>query len=190
MNAVEKLPDFEGWHLIGQFPDDDSDGVGSWLLLNDGEALLLEVPEGLTVGAVESALESTETTLRYFTASHEHWDHLDTDVWNSLVKAFPDAEFLHPKTVRGDHLLYVGDEPLWLIKSPKHSPCDFVTVWRGVAMTGDIELGMLASVNKEVPLRTKKKSMDLLRVSGSNGLPCSFHRQRPLERRKDSNQLA
>ena len=38
-----------------------------------------------------------------------------------------------------------------------------VTVFRGVAMTGDIELGMLASVNDEVPEGTRKRSMRRLR---------------------------
>ena len=47
LNAPVKLPDFEGWHLIGAFPDNEPDDVGSWLLVNNGQALLLEVPEGL-----------------------------------------------------------------------------------------------------------------------------------------------
>ena len=50
--------------------------------------------------------------------------------------------------------LHLGGEPLWLVKAPKHSRTDVVTVFRGVAMTGDIELGMLRSVNREVPMRT------------------------------------
>ena len=45
----------------------------------------------------------------------------------------------------------------------KHSPDDVVTVFRGVAMTGDIELGTLDSVNHEVRRKTKAASMDYLR---------------------------
>ncbi len=106
--------------------------------------------------------ELAQPRLRYATASHEHWDHLDTDVWSELAKAFPQTKFLHPSSLRGERLLHLADEPLWLVKAPKHSPTDVVTVFRGVAMTGDIELGMLKSVNDEVPERVKKRSMKRL----------------------------
>jgi hypothetical protein len=162
MNPPGELPHFEGWHLIGAFPDNEVDDVGSWLLVNDGEALLLEAPPGLSVRDVKAALKHTGTALHYVTASHDHEDHLDAEVWEALRKAFPKVEFIHPSTVSGDRLLHVGGEPLWLLKSPKHSASDVVTVFRGVAMTGDIELGMLASVNNEVPRRTKMASMDRL----------------------------
>lgn len=148
-----------GWYLIGSY---DSD-VGSWLLHQDGEAMLLEIPEGLMVEDVRDALDRLGLTLCYVTASHDHLDHIDEDVWKLLTSAFPDAQFVHPSSVPEDRRLSIGGEPLWLVKAPKHSKTDVVTVFRGVAMTGDIELGMLASVNNEVPLRTKKKSMDWLR---------------------------
>jgi len=159
VNANVNLPHWEGWRLIGSYESD----VGSWLLHHHGEALLLEVPEGLIVQDVKDALNRLGTTLLYVTASHDHWDHIDQDVWRVLARDFPAAKFIHPSSVRGDRLLSIGGEPCWLVKAPKHSPTDVVTVFRGVAMTGDIELGMLASVNDEVPLRTKKKSMDWLR---------------------------
>jgi hypothetical protein len=146
---------FPGWHLVGRFESD----VGSWLLLHGGEALLLEVPEGLTVGDVRQALAVTGTTLRFATASHEHWDHLDADVWGELIEAFPAAKFIHPSSVRGDRRLHVGGEVVWLVKAPKHSLADVVTIFRGVAMTGDVELGMLESVTDEVPEATRRKSM-------------------------------
>jgi hypothetical protein len=56
-------------------------------------------------------------------------------------------------------LLHIGSSPMWLVKAPKHSLTDVVTVFRGVAMTGDIELGMLESVNDEVPAATRRRSM-------------------------------
>jgi len=162
INTAVKLPHFEGWHLVGAFPDNEPDDVGSWLLVDNGEALLLEIPEGLAVQDVTDALDQLEATLQYVTASHDHEDHLDLKAWDALVASFPHAKFLHPSGVKGDLELGIGDEPVWLIKGPKHSLTDVVTVFRGVAMTGDIELGTLATVNDEVPLRTKKASMDWL----------------------------
>jgi hydroxyacylglutathione hydrolase len=123
---------------------------------------LLEVPYGLHPDPVRSALAHVGAELRYVTASHDHEDHLDPDAWAALSAAFPDAEFVHPAEVEGDHLLSVGGEPLWLVKGPKHSRTDVVTVFRGVAMTGDIELGTVKSVNKEVPIRVKRQSLKWL----------------------------
>jgi hypothetical protein len=153
------LPHWEGWHLVGSY---DSD-VGSWLLHHAGEAMLLEVPEGLIVQDVQDALNHLGATLRYVTASHDHWDHIDQDIWTALPRDFPAAKLIHPSSVRGDRLLSIGGESCWLIKAPKHSPTDVVTVFRGVAMTGDIELGTLESVTDEVPTRTRKRSMNRLR---------------------------
>jgi hypothetical protein len=158
-----ELPHFDGWDLIGAFPDGEPDDVGSWLLVHGGEAVLLEVPPGLTVRAVRSALKQAEAVLRFATASHSHEDHLDPGAWARLTAAFTAAEFLHPADLSGDRLLEVEGEPVWLVKAPKHSLDDVVTVFRGVAMTGDIELGMLESVNDEVPVRVKCASMRRLR---------------------------
>jgi hypothetical protein len=156
-----RLPgfDYPGWHLIGAYPDGDPGDTGSWLLHNGGEALLLEVPEGLTVSDVAGALDRTGFKLRYVAASHDHYDHIDPEVWDALAAAFPRAKFIHPTTVRGDRMLRIGGEPLWLVKGPKHSACDVVTVFRGVAMTGDIETGTLDSVTDEVPLAKRRRSM-------------------------------
>jgi hypothetical protein len=163
--------DFPGWHLIGAYPDGDIPGdTGSWLLHNEGEAALLEVPEGLTLKEVRDAVHRLGVTLRYVVASHDHIDHLDPDVWRVLAGRYPKARFLHPSSVRGDRVFYLGDEPVWIVKSPKHSLCDVVTVFRGVAMTGDIELGTLDSVNDEVPMVVRKRSMRrLLGFPGRSG---------------------
>jgi amidohydrolase len=45
--ATVNRPHFEGWHLLGAFPDDAPNDVGSWLLVNYGEALLLEIPRSV-----------------------------------------------------------------------------------------------------------------------------------------------
>lgn len=157
------IPDWPGWRLLGAFPDGAPDDVGSWLLHHDGVAALLEVPPGLTPAAVAAGLHAVGASLRFVAASHGHEDHLDADAWAALAAAFPLAEFVHPKTVHGDRLLHVGGEPLWLIGAPKHSRTDVVAAFRGVAMTGDVELGALRSVNREVPKRVKAASMAHLR---------------------------
>lgn len=158
------LPPIEGWHLLGAFPDHEPNDVGSWLLHHGGEAMLLEVPPGLVVADVSAGLGRVGAALRVVTASHLHEDHLDPDAWNALIDAYPDAEFICPSEVEGDRRVDVGGEPAWLIKAPKHSRADVVTVFRGVAMTGDIETGMLESVNKEVRRDVRAASMDYLRA--------------------------
>ncbi len=162
MDALRFLP---GWRLLGAFPNHEPNDIGSWILHNDGEAMLLEVPPGLTVDIVADALASLGAGLRYVTASHLHEDHLDVDGWNQLQEAFAGTHFMRPTETKigADILLNLGGEPLWLVKAPKHSPSDTITVFRGVAMTGDIELGTLDSVNDEVARVTKAASMDYLR---------------------------
>ena len=162
MDALKNLP---GWHLLGAYPDNNPNHVGSWILHNDGEALLLEVPPGLTVDDVAGGLAAVGAGLRYVTASHLHEDHLDIDCWNNLQEAFHGTHFMRPTAaqVGSDISINLGGEPLWLVKAPKHSPSDTITVFRGVAMTGDIELGTLDSVNEEVSHATKAASMDYLR---------------------------
>ena len=90
---------------------------------------------------------------------------MDIDRWNDLQEAFHGTHFMRPTEAKvgADIMINLGGEPLWLIKAPKHSPSDTVTVFRGVAMMGDIELGTLESVNREVARSTKAGSMDYLR---------------------------
>jgi hypothetical protein len=125
--------------------------------------MLLEVPEGLTVKDVTEAVKRLGVTLRYVTASHDHYDHLERDMWGYLAEEYHGTKFIHPASVRGDRAIQIGSEVAWLVAAPKHSLADVVTVFRGVAMTGDIETGTLDSVTNEVPLRTRKKSMRWLR---------------------------
>lgn len=162
MNPYSSLP---GWHLMGQFPDHEPGDVGSWLLHHNGEAMLLEVPPGLTIRDVRDALKAIGSPrLKYGMASHHHEDHFDAKVWLRLIYAFPSTCFICPGELESrDHCLSIGGEPCWLIKAPKHSISDVVTVFRGVGMTGDIETRQLKSVNSEVPEETKRRSMDWLR---------------------------
>jgi glyoxylase-like metal-dependent hydrolase (beta-lactamase superfamily II) len=162
MDALRNLP---GWHLLGAFPEGEPDEVGSWILHNDGEALLLEVPPGLTRAEVKAGLEATRAGLRYVTASHLHEDHLDAEGWKELEEFYAGTHFIRPAEAKAgsETVIKVGGEPVWLIKAPKHSPSDTVVVFRGVAMTGDIELGTLESVNGEVSRATRAASMEYLR---------------------------
>jgi len=125
----------------------------------------LEVPPGLTVDDVAAGLASVGAGLRYVTASHLHEDHLDVDSWNKLQEAYIGTHFMRPTETKvgADILINLGGESVWLIKAPKHSPTDTVTIFRGVAMTGDIELGTLDSVNAEVSRATRAASMEYLR---------------------------
>lgn len=155
---------FPGWKLLGSFPDNELNDVGSWLLHNNGESLLLEIPPGLTVEKVKCGLKNINSKLCYVIASHDHEDHFDSNVWNELQKEFPKSRFMYPRMLCKDKALLLGGEPLWIIKAPKHSLTDVVIVFRGVAMTGDIELGQLESVNNEVYDSLKRKSMTHLRT--------------------------
>lgn len=154
-----------GWKLLGRYLSD----VGSWLLHHDGEAMLLELPEGLTVGEVRRGLrELGDPVLKYVTASHEHPDHLDPKLWQRLRGTPPfvdDAEFIRPRSLElwTDRLLDLGGEPLYLVRGPKHSKHDLVAVFRGCAMSGDVELGQLESVNDEVMESFRAESMDWYR---------------------------
>nr|WP_294529229.1 hypothetical protein [uncultured Rhodopila sp.] len=162
MDPYASLP---GWHLIGQFPDHEPGDVGSWLLHHNGEAMLLEVPPGLTVDDVRKAMKAIGSPrLKFGFASHHHFDHLDPMAWSDLIYAFPSTVFICPGELSsGDHCLPIGGEPCWLIKAPKHSISDTVTVFRGVGMTGDIELHQLKSINREVRKATRQASMDWLK---------------------------
>ena len=166
--GVDDLRHIPGWRLLGAFPDQDPDGVESWLLYNNGEALLLEIPPGLTVHDVAAGLASIGAGLRYVTASHSHEDHFDADAWKELQEAYRGTHFIEPSDAKEgtETLIRLGGEPVWLLKAPKHSPSDTVIIFRGVAMTGDLELGTIESVNREVPHATKAASMEYLRNFG------------------------
>lgn len=156
------LPTWPGWHLIGAFPHQQPDDVGAWLLHDGRDALLLEVPPGLGVWHVRRALRLLAVNLRYVTASHAHEDHLDQAVWEALRRNWPRAQFLDPRELHDDNAIALGEETAWIVRAPKHSLSDVVTIFRGVAMTGDIELEMEESVNAEVPPYTKRRSMTWL----------------------------
>jgi glyoxylase-like metal-dependent hydrolase (beta-lactamase superfamily II) len=148
---------FPGWWKIGEFES----GVGSWLLVNNGEAMLLEVPEGLKVEHIERALEQIGLPmLRAIGTSHSHEDHLDENTWR-LIKHrwWPIPYVVDPRDYQGPLIFDLGGEKLFVRYAPKHSYDDIIVIFRGVCFTGDIELGTLDSVNREVNLPTKRKTM-------------------------------
>jgi hypothetical protein len=154
------IPDWPGWLKIFESKWDD---VGAWILHFGGEAVLLEVPPGLKPKHVRRGLARLNyPVLRWVTASHDHEDHLDPAAWQRLMVRLPGpTRFIHPAPGRRPscRTLWVGGEALHLLRVAKHSWSDVVTVFRGVAMTGDVELGQLESCNREVPGRTKAASM-------------------------------
>jgi hydroxyacylglutathione hydrolase len=155
-----------GWILLGQYPLGDPDGVGSWILHHEGEAALLELPpdEELIQRAVE-VVDSLKLTVKFAMVSHDHEDHFDRQLLRTLrtFPAFSSVRWIQPKPRQtGVTGLRLGGEPLWLVHAPKHSLTDTVTIFRGMAMTGDIELGTVDSVNGEVPGNMKKESLYFL----------------------------
>ncbi len=158
-------PGFPGWHLLGTFPQGDPDGVASWLLHHGGRAMLLEVPPGLAVRRRERRVAGVlgGPGLVSATASHLHGDHFDRRTWAEFRAAFRGTAFEPPArrypAPPGEAWSDLSGEPWCSIRAAKHSWHDAVTVFRGVAMTGDIELGTLASVNASVPRGVKSDSM-------------------------------
>ena len=155
-----------GWILLGQYPVGDPNGVGSWILHHNGEAALLELPpdEELINRAVE-VVDSLRLTVKFAMVSHDHEDHFDRQLLRTLrtYPAFASVRWIQPKPRQmGVTGLSLGGEPLWLVHAPKHSLTDTVTIFRGLAMTGDIELGMVDSVNREVPPELRRESLSLL----------------------------
>ena len=150
-----------GWKLLGSYPKGDPDGVGSWILHNNGESALVELPYGLRVTDVCTRVYRLGT-LTYVCASHEHRDHLDWNMWKEVQYYFPYATYIRPHRC-GYKKLNLGGEPLYILECPKHSMTDCVIIFRGVAMTGDLELGIIHTVNDEVPLATRRQSYQFLR---------------------------
>ena len=124
------LPHFEGWHLIGAFPDHEPDDVGSWLLVHAGEALLLEVPPGLTVGDVRRPSPRGPALALRDGVARPRGPPRPRRVGRP-GRSFPGRGVPPPVGRPGDRLLHVGGEPVWLVKAPKHSATDVVTVFRG-----------------------------------------------------------
>ncbi len=78
------FPHFEGWHPDQRVSlDHEPDDVGMLgYSSTTGRSMLLELPEGLTVDDVKAALDDVEATPRLLSQLlHDHYDHLDPEVW-------------------------------------------------------------------------------------------------------------
>jgi hypothetical protein len=85
-----------------------------------------------------------------------------SDILQSLEKASAQQAVLEwGRKVREvvDRRRRIGREVVWLVTAPKQSLADVVTVFRGVARTGDSELRMLESVTHEVPEHVRRTSL-------------------------------
>ncbi len=163
---------FQGWTLLGQYPLGDPDGVGSWILHHGNEAALLELPpDEHLIDDAAKAVTTLGVVVKYIFVSHDHEDHLDPRLLTKMRShpPFQNAVWIAPKPRHiGITQFDLAGEPLWLVHAPKHSLTDTVTIFRGVAMTGDIELGTLRSVNREVGKKVKEKSLAFLAAFESN----------------------
>ncbi len=158
------LPHWPGWHLIGVFESD----VASWILHHGGEAALLELPEGLGHHEIKRALKALGSPrLKYAFASHHHPDHWEERLGTEMGEVYRDHGIMpytpRPHTYDREWTGFLGGEPVKMLMTAKHSWTDSVIVFRGVAMTGDIELGTLASVNGDVSTTRKIRAMQFLR---------------------------
>lgn len=166
-----RLPVWQGWQLLGCYPSGQLGDVGSWILYNNGEALLLETPQGIDTKHLVKEILRLKCTLKVVTTSNARPDHCSRCGWAAVRKAFPKVQYMRPNgnacTGRAgygltDHLLMLGGEPCWIISAPKHSRTDQVVVFQGVAHVGAIELGTLDTLNSRmipVSLPHRQQSM-------------------------------
>lgn len=132
---------------------------GVFILHNNGEAVLVECPPDprWPIDAV-TFLKNHDLALTGITTSHLHEDHFDMDCLEEFAKLMGVTIEELPwwqsteKTTKdwGYYLSDIGGEPLWSISCAKHSRTDQVLIFRGFALTGDIELGVHDSCNMEV----------------------------------------
>jgi hydroxyacylglutathione hydrolase len=157
MNGADHLEEpFEGFILMGVFAPGECD-VASLLLYHDGEACLLEVPpDPALIYRVRDTLGAFGLELKYIAATHRHFDHWDERLVELLLEEHPGANILPNGE---DVFTHLGGELLVSLHCPKHSWSDQVVIFRGVAATGDIELGMWRSVNDEVDGGTREESL-------------------------------
>lgn len=173
---------FEGVYLLGRVAWVET---GCWLLVNGGEAAVLELPPSVGGGpdpvrlAVKGAAD-LGVEVRYLLCTHSHLDHFSRPTLRRMRAAFPAAEPVLQTGFAGvvgdavgvrffntDVTLDLAGEPLHLIHAPKHSTTDTMVVFRGAACTGDWELGTVRTVHDwnpiwRVPVETRVRSCERL----------------------------
>ena len=171
---------FDGVYLLGRVAWVET---GCWLLVNGGDAAVLELPPSVWGGPdpVQLAVRGAaahNVRVRYLLCSHAHLDHFSRPTLRRMRGAFPAAAPVLQngfRSVVGDptgisffqecHTLDLGGEPLHLVHAPKHSSTDTMVVFRGAVCTGDWELGTLRTVLDwnpvaRVPLETRMRSCE------------------------------
>jgi glyoxylase-like metal-dependent hydrolase (beta-lactamase superfamily II) len=121
--------------------------------------MLVELPKRLTPKIVSKALLEHEAELKYVAMSHYHVDHVYQHTFDEIVSSFPDAEVLYNKGNCHTTQVLLGGEPVYLLDAAKHSESDRIIVFRGIALTSDVELGTLWTCNGEIDLDSRKRAM-------------------------------
>lgn len=154
---------FDGIYLVGQF---NWFRTGCWLLVHNGEAAVLELPPSgrKELPPLEAVCQAVRylsiKTVKYLLCTHAHYDHFSNRTLRELRAAFPEAQTCLQAEFRrhmgkSDGINYfddslalnLGGEPLYLVHAPKHSRTDTFVIFRGIACTGDWELGTIRSVH-------------------------------------------
>lgn len=151
----------EGIYLLGLY---GAMRTGSWLLIHDREAAILEIPPCLPNQSICKPVlqycDAFGVKVKYILSSHCHMDHTSIDTLRKAFKMFPKSTLHVHKRFRkylrtdkkvkyfSDFLnLSLGGEVIYLNHAPKHSSTDTIIIFRGVAFTGDWELNTLRSVH-------------------------------------------
>lgn len=167
-----------GIYLIGTY---NRLATGCWLLTNDGEGAILELPPYLPhqqppAQEVKRLTQEHDIEIKYLLCSHDHWDHIAVETTTQFLRLFPRCRgYLHSTFRRhlqpllridyfeSEACLELGGEKLYLVHAPKHSLSDTMVIFKGAIFTGDWELNTIRSVHdagsKAVPLEVKLKSI-------------------------------
>lgn len=173
---MEKWTD--GIYLLRQY---NQFKTGLWLLENNGEAAILEMPmydepEEKPYKVCQQICKENKINIKYFLCSHAHMDHFSYKTYSEFKNNFPKAKFYLQQrfqkriantsrtTFFKNHLkLDIGGEVLYLIHAPKHSWSDTMVVFKGAVFTGDWELNTIRSVHDgkqySVPYDVRLKSI-------------------------------
>src|SRR5262245_42809107 len=180
MSALQQW--FDGVHLVGQF---GPHRTGCWLLTNQYEAAVLEMPpaspgEQPPAAAAAEAAGQLGVAVSHLLCTHTHPDDFCRPTFLQMRQNFPDAGVSlqagsRPQVGEQPGVQYfdeelrleVAGEVLFLVHAPKHSTTDTIVIFRGSACVGDWELGRLRSAHDgtgswAVPKPTKLQSIERL----------------------------
>lgn len=157
----------DGVLLMGRF---EWFGTGCWLLHNNGEGAIVEMPpfnpqhQESPANKAYNVAKKRKIRIKYILCTHIHIDHFNPEVAREMQAAFPTAEvhlqhgfdavadFMHNRYYfQNESKLSLGGEPLYLIHAPKHSWTDTHIIFKGVAITGDWELNTLKAAHDDKP---------------------------------------